>query len=547
MYTTVRKLITPLLCVLFFAYQSKAQFTTCAAAAASPAGSNLTSGACLTGQNNTVSAAGANCGRGFNGSKPSLFFPFIAGSCPEFDITFNANEEVQFILWTSGCALVGGSIECSNATANVTISESYSTTSGPVLTSGTRYILQVLTRTVANYSICYTANTPEAANNECSGASGLSPIGATFNNGGNCSYSGSANDPTTSDPPASTFCAGSLENTQWITFQPTAGATSFQIIGSSIACGGPVCAWQFGIFSGSCAALTPEGCVSNGNPCTNGPDPNTFSTNPPGSTALGDACNLGAQGATFNTPGSQGVLCSGGNWGSNENTTFYSFTADATTGSLYIQNITCNDGTSGSAQFAVWTDCSSIGTYGADFLGCAVGTATLSLSPLTPGQTYYIAADGFAGNNCTWSFSGTGILLPVELGDISGIHTGREVYLEWTTLSERNNDYFTVQRTLDGKTFEDIGTVFGNGTTTESTDYAFIDVAPYSGTSYYRVKQVDYNGDFEYSELVSVSSADKDVKVLKTINLTGQEVNSNYKGLVIDILSNGTTHKRVQM
>lgn len=369
MYITVRKLITPLLCVLFFAYQSKAQFTTCAAAAASPAGSNLTSGACLTGQNNTVSAAGANCGRGFNGSKPSLFFPFIAGSCPEFDITFNANEEVQFILWTSGCALVGGSIECSNATANVTISESYSTTSGPVLTSGTRYILQVLTRTVANYSICYTANTPEAANNECSGASGLSPIGATFNNGGNCSYSGSANDPTTSDPPASTFCAGSLENTQWITFQPTAGATSFQIIGSSIACGGPVCAWQFGIFSGSCAALTPEGCVSNGNPCTNGPDPNTFSTNPPG----------------------------------------------------------------------------------------------------------------------------------------------------------------------------------GNGTTTESTDYAFIDVAPYSGTSYYRVKQVDYNGDFEYSELVSVSSADKDVKVLKTINLTGQEVNSNYKGLVIDFLSNGTTHKRVQM
>ena len=267
----------------------------------------------------------------------------------------------------------------------------------------------------------------------------------------------------------------------------------------------------------------------------------------PGSTALGDACNLGAQGATFNTPGSQGVLCSGGNWGSNENTTFYSFTADATTGSLDIQNITCNDGTSGSAQFAVWTDCSSIGTYGADFLGCAVGTATLSLSPLTPGQTYYIAADGFAGNNCTWSFSGTGILLPVELGDISGIHTGREVYLEWTTLSERNNDYFTVQRTLDGKTFEDIGTVFGNGTTTESTDYAFIDVAPYSGTSYYRVKQVDYNGDFEYSELVSASSADKDVKVLKTINLTGQEVNSNYKGFVIDILSNGTTHKRVQM
>lgn len=263
------------------------------------------------------------------------------------------------------------------------------------------------------------------------------------------------------------------------------------------------------------------------------------------SLAIGDACNLGAVGAGFNTPGSQGVACSGGNWGSNENTTFYSFVADALTGSLEVQNIICNDGTNGAAQFAVWTSCTSIGTYGADFLGCAVGTASITLSPLVIGQTYYVVADGYAGNNCTWSFSGTGILLPIELESMNAYHNGREVEVYWSTITEENNDYFTVQRTLDGRDYEDIGFVSGAGNSHEIKDYAFIDPFPYDGTSYYRIRQTDYDGQFSYSEVVSVHNGKNGLTIVRTVNLMGQEVDQNYKGMVIDVFSDGSTTKRM--
>ncbi len=278
---------------------------------------------------------------------------------------------------------------------------------------------------------------------------------------------------------------------------------------------------------------------------TTGPPSNTSCAT--ASTAIGDACNLGAQGASFTTPGAGGFGCSGGNWGSNENTTFYSFTADATTGSLDIQSILCNDGTAGNAQFGVWTSCAAIGTYGANFLGCAVGTATISLSPLIPGQTYYIAADGFAGDNCAWTFSGTGIVLPIELGSIDAVHTGRDVHVEWTTITEKNNDYFSVQRTLDGLEYSEVGIVLGAGTSTEPIDYYFIDDSPYAGKSYYRIKQVDYDGEFSYSELVSVYSEMGDITVERTFNLSGQEVGPNYSGMVIDFMSDGSTRRRIQM
>lgn len=266
----------------------------------------------------------------------------------------------------------------------------------------------------------------------------------------------------------------------------------------------------------------------------------------PGSTALGDACNLGATGASFNTPGSQGVLCNGGNWGSNENTTFYSFTADALTGSLEIQNITCNDGTNGDAQFAVWTSCAAIGTYGSSFLGCAVGTGTISLSPLVPGQTYYIAADGFAGDNCAWEFTGTGIILPIELGSFTATHTGTEVNLEWMTVTEENNSHFIIQRTLDGVDYEDIGMVEGAGTSNDPIDYTYVDRRPYMGTSYYRLKQVDYDGKFGYSEVVAVNGGKVGATIIRTVNLMGQDVDHSYKGIVIDLYSDGTSEKRIQ-
>lgn len=222
--------------------------------------------------------------------------------------------------------------------------------------------------------------------------------------------------------------------------------------------------------------------------------------------AAGTACNVGASGAAFTTPYYGGVACTGGNWISNENTVFYSFTALSSTATLLIQNIICNDGTNGSAQFGVWTSCSSIGTYGAGFLGCAVGTNTLSLSGLTAGQTYYIVADGNGGNICTWNFAGTNITLPIELTEFKASLVENKVKLSWATASEVNNDYFTVERSKDAVNFETVSVEDGAGNSSHILEYTSFDDNPYKGVSYYRLKQTDFDGKNEYSAIQTIEN-----------------------------------------
>ncbi len=89
------------------------------------------------------------------------------------------------------------------------------------------------------------------------------------------------------------------------------------------------------------------------------------------------------------------------------------------------------------------------------------------------------------------------LVLPVEwLGfDAKLINEGEEVLCSWQTATELENDYFTVQRSPDGELWEEIGFVDGAGTSYEEHSYHFVDSDPYSGTSYYRIKQTDFNGE----------------------------------------------------
>jgi hypothetical protein len=72
------------------------------------------------------------------------------------------------------------------------------------------------------------------------------------------------------------------------------------------------------------------------------------------------------------------------------------------------------------------------------------------------------------------------------------------VAISWATASETNNDYFTVERSADGKEFEKIATVKGAGNAQERLKYGYEDRDPLPGVSYYRLKQTDFNGQFEY-------------------------------------------------
>lgn len=112
-----------------------------------------------------------------------------------------------------------------------------------------------------------------------------------------------------------------------------------------------------------------------------------------------------------------------------------------------------------------------------------------------------------AANPATYTLRTTGIsALPVELISFTGSSTTYKVTLQWKTASELNNDHFEIERSADGKIFTKIGTVQGNGTTKTLSQYTFTDTKPLPEISYYRLKQVDYDGTAQYSKIISIKS-----------------------------------------
>ncbi len=95
-------------------------------------------------------------------------------------------------------------------------------------------------------------------------------------------------------------------------------------------------------------------------------------------------------------------------------------------------------------------------------------------------------------------------VLPVELTRFSAVNKGQNIQLSWETATELNNDYFSVEHSLDGRHFTAIGTVSGHGTTSIPQSYRFEHLRPAAGKHYYRLQQVDFDGQYEYSKVVTV-------------------------------------------
>ena len=95
--------------------------------------------------------------------------------------------------------------------------------------------------------------------------------------------------------------------------------------------------------------------------------------------------------------------------------------------------------------------------------------------------------------------------VPVELVSFSGNCVDRDVALSWITATETNDKGFEIQRSINENNFTAIGFVEGNGTTTESHAYSYTDKNLSSGKYYYRLKQIDFDGSYEYSDVVEVT------------------------------------------
>ncbi len=105
----------------------------------------------------------------------------------------------------------------------------------------------------------------------------------------------------------------------------------------------------------------------------------------------------------------------------------------------------------------------------------------------------------------------TQVILPVELIAFRGFRDNADVVLEWVTETEEDNDHFVVEHSADGRDFEAIGSLPGAGTTTETQYYNLKHTRALRGDNYYRLKQVDTDGSFEYSEVIVVNIQSTDL------------------------------------
>ncbi len=104
--------------------------------------------------------------------------------------------------------------------------------------------------------------------------------------------------------------------------------------------------------------------------------------------------------------------------------------------------------------------------------------------------------------------------LPVTFLNFDGVIRNNQTLLTWSTASERNNKGFDVEKSADGQTFSSIGFVAGNGTSSNVNNYTFSDDKLVSGNNYYRLKQIDLDGNFHYSSTIKLEFSKFDWTIL---------------------------------
>jgi hypothetical protein len=146
------------------------------------------------------------------------------------------------------------------------------------------------------------------------------------------------------------------------------------------------------------------------------------------------------------------------------------------------------------------------------------------------------------------------VALPVKLLNFNAEQNASVVDLDWTTATETNNAYFTVEKSQNSTDFISIAKMDGAGNSSFNKYYSVVDDAPYTGLSYYRLKQTDYDGNYTYSDIVpvnyvpadnivinyvtsgnipvaNISSKENNVATLEVIDMTGRVVSSKVLNL----------------
>ena len=140
---------------------------------------------------------------------------------------------------------------------------------------------------------------------------------------------------------------------------------------------------------------------------------------------------------------------------------------------------------------------------------------TASVSPnyyeLTVSGVYIPVTNQRTGLKGSFGSTDDETLLPIELLSFSATCDGKSAFVEWSTASERNNDYFVIERSDDAINFTEVGRVAGAGNSIEQQDYTYTDYGIHGGDNYYRLVQVDYDGTRTVSEIIVATCDEPEV------------------------------------
>jgi endogenous inhibitor of DNA gyrase (YacG/DUF329 family) len=451
------------------------------------------------------------------------------------------------------------------------------------LTIGTTYYIRIYSKasgaSTTTFSVCVTTPTMPAnpGNDNCNGASTV-----TVNPSSTCtSLSGGSLVGATSSTIANT-CGGTADDDVWYKFTATATSHSISLINTA----GSTTDLYHSLYGGTCGSVGPPLVCSDpntsavygltigqiyylrvySNTSTYG-QTSTFSVCVASSPTLGacgnpannDYCSnpaiLTEGGSNFSSSTSSiysadqttnlsGIFC-----GSIENNSWYKFTATKTTHNFPFSAVSpCTWGDGVQAQvFSITSNslgcCTGFTTKSKCFNPGYQTTGTVSATGLTIGQDYVLMIDGYAGDVCTFTITGwsaTGIL-PIELTSLTGKNIGDKNLVEWTTASEENNDYFTVEKSNDGLYFYKLTDVKGAGNSTQINNYSAIDDNPFDDITYYRLKYVDYNGGTKYTHIISV-----DLSNLKE-NLNNLHPNPTNDNVSFDFYSKSVGNLQIEL
>lgn len=135
-----------------------------------------------------------------------------------------------------------------------------------------------------------------------------------------------------------------------------------------------------------------------------------------------------------------------------------------------------------------------------------VTSTTTNGNPGTDNSGGLVSASPGGGPNNGGIIPNSPTPLPIELISFEGTAEYNKIKLTWSTATETDNDYFTVERSADGIHFNSIGKVDGAGNSLSTKNYSLYDTKPYPTINYYRLKQTDFDESYTYSKIISITS-----------------------------------------